>query len=1473
MSEPVETSQTSLGALHPAVRRWFERDVGMPSPPQADGWPAILGGGHTLIAAPTGSGKTLAAFLCAIDALVREGQTGELPDETRVLYVSPLKALGNDIEKNLQAPLTGIARELATLGLPAVPIRTLVRTGDTPARDRAGMRKRPPHILVTTPESLYVLLTSESGRRALATVRTLIVDEIHALVGDRRGAHLALSIARLAALVNRPMQRIGLSATQTPIGEVAKFLVGSTEDGAADISCNIIDHGHRRDLRVEIELPGSALEAVMPNEVWSELYDRLAALITARRTTLVFVNTRRLSERVAKNLAERLGETLVTSHHGSLSREHRLRAETRLKAGELKALVATGSLELGIDIGSVDLVCQVGSTRSIASFLQRVGRSGHRAGAFSEGRLFPLTRDELVESVALVSALRRGELDRVCIARPGLDVLSQQLVAAVAAEGEWDEAALFALVRRAYPYRELERKDFDAVVSMLAEGFVTVRGRRGALLHHDRVNGRLRPRKNARITAITCGGAIPDNADYQVVLSPSGAVVGSINEDFAIESMAGDIFQLGNSAWRILRVEPGTVRVEDAHGAPPTIPFWLGEAPGRSAALSRGVSEVRERVDAALRTAESLGQAPVAAAHTALVAHGASVEAAEQLAEYLGAAQAALGQLPTHEVLVAERFFDEAGGMQLVIHSTYGSRLNRAFGLALRKRFCRAFNFELQAAATEDAIILSLGPTHSFPLAEIRDFLHAKSVRDVLVQALLDAPMFETRFRWNATRSLAVKRWEGGRKTPARLLRMRTNDLAALVFPDQQACLENIQGEREIPDHPLVRQTIEDCLHDAMDIEALEQLLERLDRDEVAFVFRDLTEPSPLANEILGARPYAFLDDAPLEERRTQAVMARRFMDRAHAETLATLDPAAIERVVREAWPEPRDRDELHDALVTLGCMTEREVHDAVATHAPEAAAWLTALTGERRATRVQLSTGHTLICAAERLAELIALHPEASLHPAIATPPARDGNAVQHTRHDALVALVQARVDALGPVTDEQVALGLGISASDALAALHVLESRGHVLRGHFRQLASDDSTPRDEFCERGLLARIHRFTLDRLRREIEPVSPQVFMRFLFAHQHVKRSEAVRGRDGLYAVIDQLTGFEAKSGAWESEVLAARVRDYDPSWLDELCLSGRVRWARLSPPGQDGVRGGPLRSAPLALCTAAGFSAFRSIATGSSVAPSRGAERVRAYLAEHGASFFSDIEGSVGLLPSVLEDALAELVAAGLAASDAFSGLRALLVPASKRSGHPRRPSRAARHGATLAHAGRWSLVKTPALDRDHALETIARTLLRRYGVVFRKLLEREHGAVMPPWRELSKVFRKLEARGEIRGGRFVDGFSGEQFAMPDAIASLRRARHENDTTLISLCASDPLNLVGGVLPGERIPTLPTTRIVFQDGVVVGVREAGQTRLVGELAPEVATRVRTLLVKPERLAQLGDGDDPPASCRDGTGL
>jgi ATP-dependent Lhr-like helicase len=1430
-----------FSAFHPAVRAWFERDVGAPTPPQREGWPLLAAGESTLIAAPTGSGKTLAAFLAAIDELVRDGVAGNLADETRVVYVSPLKALGNDIRRNLEAPLAGILRELRARGLPDVDIRTMVRTYDTSGRDRARMTSRPPHIVVTTPESIHILLTSEGGRRMLSTVRAVIVDEVHALVGDKRGSHLALSLARLDALVGKPVQRIGLSATQRPIERVARFLVGRTLDGT-ERPCRIVDSGHVRARDLAIEVPRSPLEAVMAGEVWDEIYDRLAELVREHRTTLVFVNTRRTAERVTRRLSERLGEDLVTSHHGSLSKEHRFRAEQRLKSGELRALVATASLELGIDIGTVDLVCQLGATRSISSFLQRVGRAGHHLGGVAKGRLFPLSRDELVECIALLDAIGKGELDRVSVPDAPLDILAQQIVATVASE-EWAEDDLFRLVRSAAPYASLARSDFDEVLAMLADGFSTRRGRRGARVHRDVVHRVIRGRRGSRLVAITCGGAIPDNADYEVVLDPTGERVGSVNEDFAIESMSGDVFQLGNASWKILRVLPGVVRVEDARGQPPTIPFWLGEAPARTRELSRAVSDLRRAVDRELGPGfpGDLGAA------TRFVASlpGVSGEAARQAVEYLAAGRAALAAMPSDDTIVLERFFDDSGGMQLVVHTPFGSRVNRAWGLALRKRFCQRFDFELQAAATEDAIVLSLGPTHSFPLEEVFGYLRAGSVRELLVQALLVAPMFTSRWRWNATRSLAVLRFRGGKRVPPRLQRMEAEDLAAVVFPDQVACQDNLPGAREIPDHPLVEQTIRDCLVEAMDIDGFESLLGRIARGELRLVARDTTEPSPFSHEILSARPYAFLDDAPLEERRTQAVFSRRWLDPRDAADIGALDQAAIDRVRSEAWPSPENADELSEGLALLGFATEQEGDRAGFRPLFEA------LRGAHRAATVEVAPGHRLWVAAERFAELEAafsgeprspcptpLSPEPDFRASLPPPKERDPDA-------AVVELLRGRLEAEGPTTAARLADTSGLCHARVEAALAALEAEGFVLRGRFTPGISDPAVT--EWCERRLLARIHRYTLGRLRSEIEPVAPADYLRFLVGWQRATEHTRMHGPEGVAAVLAQLEGFEAPAAAWEDEILPLRVADYDPAWLDALSLSGRYVWLRRSPPPGEGRLSGPVRATPITFVTRANVSAFRSADVGARAANlSLVAERVRAHLERSGASFFQDIVTATRLSPAEVEDALSELVSAALVTSDAFAGLRALLLPADVRA---RQRGRARRGGpGGMDQAGRWSLLD--GTDHEDAVLAVARSLLRRYGVVARRIVERE--AALPPFRELLRVLRQLEARGDVRGGRFVAGLSGEQYALPEAVEALRAARRApKDGTLVRISAADCLNLTGLVTPGDRVPALRSNRVLYRDGVPVAQKLGdaievlgGPDRVGGESVPEFAALI-----------------------------
>jgi len=1360
----------------------------------------------------------------------------------------------------------------------------------------------------------------------LSTVRTLIVDEIHAMVNDKRGSHLSLSIERLEALVAEHAKtgaqasslatsrqdlipktasedacapvatpsllvRIGLSATQKPIEEVARFLVGTSNiDPDGTPRCTIVDSGHTRRLDIALEVPSSPLESLMSNEVWEEIYERIANLIREHKTTLIFVNTRRMAERVARHLGERLGDENVTAHHGSLARELRLSAEQRLKSGELSALVATASLELGIDIGAVDLVIQIGSTRAISTLLQRIGRSNHTVSGFPKGRIFPLSRDELLECAALLDAVRRGELDHLTIPEQPLDILAQQIVAAVAPE-EWTEDALFEMVRGAYPFRNLTREKFDAIIRMLSEGFTTRRGRRSTYLHHDAVNRRIRGRKGARLSAITNGGAIPDTSDYRVILEPSETFVGTLNEDFAIESLAGDIFQLGNSSYEIKRVGTGEVRVLDAHGQPTSIPFWLGEAAGRSEELSYSVSRLRKEIADRLEQNDDHAAEDVRGPSMKWLTNevGISDAAAHQIIEYLAMTKIALGVMPTQEQIVAERFFDENGSTHVVIHAPFGSRLNRAWGLALRKRFCRSFNFELQAAATEDSIVLSLGPTHSFPLETIFNYLNSKSVCDVLTQALLDAPMFTIRWRWNATRALAIPRWRSGGKVAPQLQRMAAEDLLALVFPDQLACAENLTGPIEVPAHPLVEQTVRDCLEEAMDLRGLEELLRSIERGERTLIAREMNEPSPLAQEILTAKPYAFLDDAPAEERRTLAVMNRRFLDAETAADLGRLDQAAIDRVREEAWPSAENADELHDALMQLGFITVEE------GKRNDWQPWFDELVSERRATILHLpinppatAGGTDLWVAAERVNLLRAIHPAGSLTPQI-DPPSNYA-AEAWSFENALVEIVRGRLEGLGPITAGELANSFSLPVNQMDVALARLEGEGFAMQGQFTPDARGSSptvregvgesaakdggetqsrpigTALPEWCSRRLLARIHRYTLNRLRKEIEPVSAADFMRFLFVWQKVTPEQKVEGAQSVAAILDQLEGFEAPAGSWESEILPSRVTDYDPAWLDALCVSGKLTWLRMSPPrlSPDKVNtSSPVRSTPMVLLNRKNLTTWaRAFPPGENDAQlSTNTQTVHEFLKEHGASFFVDILSGTELLPSMVEEALGELVFRGTVTADSFTGLRALLTPLSKtthREVEKRRRKRKAVY--SMDEAGRWVCLSTRVsgaqqaeggraeLDRD-ALEAIALKLLQRYGVVFRKILDRE--SINVPWRDLLRVYRRLEARGEIRGGRFIGGFSGEQFALADAVTLLRSIRRTPaDGSMISVSAADPLNLLGIVVPTGLLSPSSSNRVLYRDGVPIGLQEAKEIRFLVEMTPAEQWQARQALLR-----------------------
>ncbi len=1504
----------ALAWAHPVTAEWFLTKFGSPTEPQEAGWPAIVAGQSTLISAPTGSGKTLSAFLVAIDRLLRESIEGRLAPHTQIVYISPLKALSNDIQKNLEEPLREIQQLALDRGYLSPQIRTAVRTGDTLAKDRAAMLRHPPHILVTTPESLYILLTAAKPRELLRRVHTVIVDEIHAVAGNKRGTHLSLSLERLEALVcnenvcnenvcggnllspnlvetpirtglQPPPQRIGLSATQNPITLVADFLTGSHPSRPP---ATIIQVGQRRHIDLGIEVPSEELGSLTSTSMWTEIFDKLARYTEVHRSTLVFVNTRRLVEKISFELAERLGPEHVAAHHGSLSRTLRLDAEQRLKAGEIKILVATGSLELGIDIGAIDLVCQIATTRNVGVAMQRIGRSGHWRGAIPKGRLFATTRDDLLEQAALLQKLRAGDLDQLEIPPAPIDILMQQITASCGAES-WDEDCLYNVLRRSYPYRDLTRHHFDEVLNLLHQGLESSRGRYGAYLLRDTIQGHLHPRRGARMIAISNGGAIPDTSLFSVILQPDGIQIATLDEHFAVDSSPGDVVLLGNTSWRIQRIEPaGKVFVEDAHGAPPSIPFWEGEAPQRTSVLSDGVSDLRQQISA--RTPSVSPQTlspshPEVAACTEWLQHESCLcpSGAMQLIAYIVAGRAVLGAVPSKSTIIAERFFDEGGGQQLILHAPFGGRVNKAWGLALRKRFCRGFNFELQAAATDNGVNISLAEQHSFPLSDVFQFLTENTARDLLEQAAIPSPIFKNRWRWAAGRSLQLLRMQKGKRVAPQIQRTRSDDLLANVFPQAAACFETIVGDIQIPDHPLVREVMRDTLSEAMDIDGLNQVLRGIASGAIRCLAVDTPVPSQFAHELINAMPYAFLDDAGAEERRARAVTLRRSLPSSVADDAGKLDPAAIATVRAQCWPDIRDEHELHDLLLSLVALPL-----AFLDNRPEAQPWpafYERLTRTGRAQTVECNGAPAWI-ATERLQHATTLWP-ASCPAALAgltctqssgvilsrakdpcispdQPLATEVATTPVTKATAAAQLVEGWLQITGPTTPTALSTLLNVAPAHLHAALLSAEMQGLVMRGTFEQPAPspDREAHETEWCDRRLLQRIHRLTLSTLRKRIEPVTPSAYMRWLLGWQHLAPNTQLTGEEGLLQALSQLEGFEAPAVEWERTLLPARVANYTPVWLDNLCLSGAIGWGRVSPhpawSAGDGAaprRVIPTNAAPITfylrdtadwLPWALAESCVEEKNLNLALSPD--ANRVRTELSRRGACFTADLQRNLALTKSQTQHALWELATAGLAAADGFDQLRALMDPKRKSAAIEAAPTSLKRRTAARSSAGRWSLlcadaavpsdVNTPeariarAHLHDAAMESAARMLLARYGVLFRDLLTRESNA--PKWRDLTPILRRLEARGEIRGGRFITGVSGEQYALPEAADSLRSRSlsssldqnspdsHPNShpDALIEVAAADPANLVGIVVPGERVPSIPGRRVAYRNGV-----------------------------------------------------
>jgi ATP-dependent helicase Lhr and Lhr-like helicase len=1414
---------SAVSAFHPVVRAWFERRFGRPSAIQESGWPLIGGGHDVLLCAPTGSGKTLAAFLWSINQLVIEAGSGALPDEVSVLYVSPLKALANDIRLNLEEPLSGVRASAAEAGLGLAPIRAGLRTGDTPAGERSAMLRRPPHILVTTPESLFILLTSARFREKLRSVRWVIVDELHALAGNKRGAHLAITLERLERLVvaqsaARPA-RIGLSATLNPIEELGRFLTGAEVDAdgnRCERPCWIVRAGDGpRQMDLQVLAPGPELGPLATHPHWDAVYDRIAELIGAHRTTLVFTLSRRWAERVALALQKRLGQDAVMAHHGSLARAERLLAEQRLKRGELRAIVATASLELGIDVGAVDLVCQIDSPKSISAAIQRIGRSGHALGQTPKGRIFAMTLDDLLECGAAVRAMRSGHLDQVEIPTGCLDVAAQQIVAIAADEGQIAEAELLRILRRAHNFSSLEPAQLRALLEqMAAELPERIQGAYPKIFY-DRTGGWVRPRRGARIAAITSGGTIPEAGNYDVVIESQQRKIGDVEEDFAQESVRGDVFALGSMPWQIQRISRGRLMVEPAPGMQPSLPFWMAEAAGRTPAISREICDLRHEIARRLSDPEAAQR---------FLENECAMEppAAAQAVDYVRRGLDALGAIPDERTIIAERFFDGLGGTQIVIHSPLGMRVNRGFGLALRKRLCQSFDFEIQASAIDDGVLLALNSRHSFPLEEVFTFLNSRTVRDLLVQALLAAPMFEVRLRHTATRALSIMRNSKGRKVPAWIQRLRAQDLTIALFPQQQACQDNRPPHVEIPDHFIIQEAIRECLEESTDIKRLCALLAGIEDGTVRTAAVDSIAPSVFAQRLLLAWDYSFLDDGERANRRSRSVMMNRGMaeDVLRTEDLSEmLAREALARVAAEAagiapGRQARDADELYELIRAHGGLSADEIGERVAG---DSATLIGELAASRRV--VQINPAHrqgSVWIAAEDAALFAAAYPEAiaSGDAAIPAAGAIDGDTAREE-------IVRRALRTSGPVEPPMLADRLGIQIAEVRRHLAALEAKGAVFRGRFTRADSES------WCDRYNLERIHRLTLEKIRSEVEPCEDHEYAAFVLRWHHIGGSDAPSGVEGVAAVLDQLGGVALDTELWERAIIPARVPDYRPEHLDMLCLSGQVMWVARS------RSAGEVPSRIAFVPRDRPYLSRRRVETDAAQPEDPKELAVLKVLQAGGALYLDQVAIRAELSERDVLRALWSLAAGGWTTNDGFAPIRLMAGAPDVQQALQAPPDRKlSRYDAGLrarlksSLGGRWVAIGgherdgAPAGSQELERE-FAMALLRRHGIVMREVLAAEEGA---SWSEMVFTLRRLEYSGTIRRGYFVRSLAGEQYALPEALELLRaiKTTGASPEPIAALSAVDPANPFGAAIPGCGIAREPGNVVVIAGGRVI---------------------------------------------------